>query len=72
MFSSLRFKGTLHIHAAYPIVCFPVLVRTFFYVKGLFRCIPGIVFMYITGTLLVALAGCITFRFINFQEVSSE
>ena len=50
MFSSLRFKGTLSqiIHAAYPIVCFPVLVRTF-YVKVLFRCIPGIVFVYITG-----------------------
>ena len=31
MFSSLRFKGTLSqiIHAAYPIVCFPLLVRTF-------------------------------------------
>ena len=29
MFSSLRFKGTL-IHAAYPIVYFPVLVGTFF------------------------------------------
>ena len=42
MFSSLRFKGTLShiIHAAYPIVFFPVLVRTFFYVK-VFRCIPG-------------------------------
>ena len=31
MFSSLRCKGTLShiIHAAYSIVCFPVLVRTF-------------------------------------------
>ena len=31
MFSSLRFKGTLSqiMHAAYPIVCFPVLVHTF-------------------------------------------
>ena len=30
MFSSLRFKGTLSqiVHAAYPIVCFPVLVPT--------------------------------------------
>ena len=45
MFSSLRLKGTLFqiIHAAYAIVCFPLLVRTFFYVKVLFRCIPGIV-----------------------------
>ena len=49
MFNSLRFKGTLShiIHAAYPIVCFPVLVRAFFYVKVLFRCISGIVFVYI-------------------------
>ena len=39
MFSSLRFKGTLShiIHAAYLIVCFPVLVCTFFYVKVLFE-----------------------------------
>ena len=31
MLSSLRFKGTLSQikHAAYPIVCFPVLVRPF-------------------------------------------
>ena len=36
MFSFLRFKGTLSQirHAAYPIVCFPVLVRTFFLRKG--------------------------------------
>ena len=33
MFSSLRFKGTLSqiMLAAYPIVCFPVLVRLFAY-----------------------------------------
>ena len=32
MFSSLRVKGILSqtVHAEYPIVCFPVLVRTFF------------------------------------------
>ena len=43
MFSSLRFKENLSqiMHAVYPIVCFPVLVR----------CIPGIVFVYITGIL---------------------
>ena len=31
MLNSLRFKGTFSqiIHAAYPIACFPVLVRTF-------------------------------------------
>ena len=51
MLSSLRFKGTLCqiIHAAYPIVCFPVLVRTLLNGKDLFRCIPGIVFVHITG-----------------------
>ena len=54
MFSSLRVKGTLSqiIHAAYPIVYFLLLVRTF-YVKVLFRCIPGIVFVYITGILKI-------------------
>ena len=45
----------MHIHAAYAIVCFPVLVPTF-YVK--------VLHMYITGTLLVALACCITFNFV--------
>ena len=47
MLSSLRFKGTLSqiMHATYPIVYFPVLVPTF-YVKVLFRCIPGIVLCY--------------------------
>ena len=32
LYSSLRVKGILAqtVHAAYPIVCFPVLVRTFF------------------------------------------
>ena len=32
MFSSLRVMGILSqmVHVAYPIVCFPVLVRTFF------------------------------------------
>ena len=37
MFSSLRVKGILSqtVHAAYPIVCFPVLVRTFFYISAL-------------------------------------
>ena len=51
MLRSLRFKGALSqiIHAAHPIVCFPVLVRTFFYVKVLFRCVPGMVLVYITG-----------------------
>ena len=55
MFSSLRVKGILSqtVHAAYPIVCFPVLVRTFFYVKILFRCISGIVFVDITGILKI-------------------
>ena len=47
MFSSLRFEGILSqiIHAAYPIVCFPVLVRTFF--------LRGIVFVYISGILKI-------------------
>ena len=55
MFSSSRVKGILPqtVQAAYPIVCFPVLVRTFFYVKKLFRCISGIVFVDITGILKI-------------------
>ena len=54
MCSSLRVMGILSqmVHAAYPIVCFPVLVR-FFYVKILFRCISGIVFVDITGILKI-------------------
>ena len=55
MFSSLRFKEILSqiIHAAYPIVCFPVLVRTFFYVEVLSPCIPGIVFVHISRILTI-------------------
>ena len=38
MLSSLRVMGILSqmVHAAYPIVCFPVLVRTFFYLNESF------------------------------------
>ena len=53
MFSSLRVKGILSqtVHAAYPIVCFPVL-------KILCRCIFGIVFAdraYCSGILKIRL-----------------
>ena len=53
MFSSLRFKGTLSqiIHAACSL--FSRISSHFFYVKVLFRCIPGIVFVYITGILKI-------------------
>ena len=56
MFSSLKVKGILSqtVHAAYPIVCFPVFSSShFFYVKILFRCISGIVFADITGILKI-------------------
>ena len=56
MFSSFTFKGTLSqiMHAAYPIVCFPVLVRAFLR-KGFvsMHTVPGIVFVYITGILKI-------------------
>ena len=48
MFSSLRVMGVLSqmVHAAYPIVCFPVLVRTFFYLNGSFLSGETIISLY--------------------------
>ena len=62
MFSSLRVKGILSqtVHAAYPIVCFPVLVRTFFTEPKLIRIAVKLVFF--TGL----------FKNVNVQSVADK
>ena len=73
MFSSLRVKGSLSptVHAAYPIVCFPVLVRTFFYVKivsmHIWYCICGH-YWHIENSLRTALAGGVYARGTSILE----
>ena len=62
MFSSLRVMGILSqmVHAAYPIVCFPVLVRTFLRKDSvsmhIWYCICGH-YWHIENSLRTALAG---------------